>query len=263
MYKCHICGEESKALNVLFSSHYKKHKDIDPQAFKDGILEANGRPVGFCRICGERTFIPKGECEYPKYHKQCYLKRMIEKPENNPNYRGGKGTFTCCGCGKVYQKYKTQVNGIKPFCSSSCSTAFYSREENITEAGRRARAERSEKTKEALNRPEVRERVAKGQAAAFKNGCSKLEINIFNKIKELLPTATNSEHIGFYVVDILIDKIVVEVQGDYWHNLPGAEAKDRRKRTYLTNRGYTVVYIWEHEWHGAADKEALIKSKLS
>lgn len=43
--------------------------------------------------------------------------------------------------------------------------------------------------------------------------------------------------------------ILLEVQGDYWHNLPGAREKDYKKATEAAALGYTVYEIWEHDVH--------------
>lgn len=261
-YTCHICGMESK-LNCLLGRHCNKHleeKPISKEQYKEDLLTYNGRPPNICPVCNEKTAIPKGEFEYPKYHKGCYETTKLQGV-NNPNYRDAQIVTKCEECNKEITKHKSKC-GKKKFCSISCSRIFYSKPENQTEAIKQAYIANKETLKKCNNNPIIRAKIAAGQANAFKDGCSKLEINIFNKIKELYPNATNSVAIGWYVVDILIDNIVVEVQGDYWHNLPGAHAKDKRKNTYLTNKGYKVLYIWEHEWHDAKDKELLIKSLL-
>ena len=265
MYRCHICGLESKALNSILGKHADKHTsdEYTKAEYKRDLLIANGRPPKICCVCNKETVIPKGENEYPLYHRECYeLKISQQFGDTNPNYKGGKLEVACAHCKKVLFKHPSHLSRELKFCSTSCSTSYYCVLENQT-------PEVTERLKNAKARleanrydPAVKEKIAVGQAKAFKGGCSKLEIDIFNKIKELMPNATNSEAIGFYTVDILIDKIVVEVQGDYWHTLPGAKGKDKRKNTYLVNKGYEVIYIWEHEWHEAEDKEILLKSKL-
>jgi very-short-patch-repair endonuclease len=43
------------------------------------------------------------------------------------------------------------------------------------------------------------------------------------------------------------NRICVEVDGDYWHSLPKRIVQDKRKDTFLTNRGYKVIRIKECE----------------
>lgn len=65
---------------------------------------------------------------------------------------------------------------------------------------------------------------------------------------------------GFYVVDYLIGKKVIEAQGDFWHVNPdvydyknltewqkSAVKRDIRKYEALTKHGYEVLYLWEKD----------------
>ena len=65
--------------------------------------------------------------------------------------------------------------------------------------------------------------------------------------------------IGYYTFDCRIDpqpninikkSILIEVQGDYWHNRPNTIAKDKSKSTYLKTyfSEYDLKYLWEHEF---------------
>jgi len=51
-----------------------------------------------------------------------------------------------------------------------------------------------------------------------------------------------------YAVDFLInDDIVIECDGDYWHNLPNIKEKDKIKDKILIENGFTIFRFWEHE----------------
>jgi len=64
--------------------------------------------------------------------------------------------------------------------------------------------------------------------------------------------------VGYYIVDEAdpIKKVAVEMQGCYWHSCSVcgchgpkvAVARDKSRRTYLKNHGWTLIEIWEHEW---------------
>lgn len=65
--------------------------------------------------------------------------------------------------------------------------------------------------------------------------------------------------IGYYCFDCRIDpqdginlsrSLLIEVQGDYWHNLPKAVARDKSKSTYLKTYfpDFDLKYLWEHEF---------------
>ena len=77
-----------------------------------------------------------------------------------------------------------------------------------------------------------------------------------------------------YNVDFLFNhKIILEIQGDFWHGNPtfykindillgdlkvkDVWEKDKRKKEVLENNGYTVLYLWENEINKMTD-DALI-----
>lgn len=82
------------------------------------------------------------------------------------------------------------------------------------------------------------------------------------KVEELL-LKYNIEYqkkinIGYYNCDFIVNRTVIEVQGDYWHGNPKIFSeydniqkknidRDKRKNKYLTSMGYTVLYLWEYD----------------
>lgn len=54
-----------------------------------------------------------------------------------------------------------------------------------------------------------------------------------------------------YIVDFLINNLIIEVYGDYWHSdkfLNGSKKKkDEEKILYLKDAGYSVAIIWESQ----------------
>lgn len=40
-------------------------------------------------------------------------------------------------------------------------------------------------------------------------------------------------------------KILIEINGDYWHSLPHAKERDARKAEWAAAHGYTIITIWE------------------
>lgn len=53
--------------------------------------------------------------------------------------------------------------------------------------------------------------------------------------------------IGKYQADILINNLVVECDGDYWHNYPDGLEKDRVRDKDLIEAGYQVLRFWGNE----------------
>ena len=44
-------------------------------------------------------------------------------------------------------------------------------------------------------------------------------------------------------------KIIIQCDGDYWHNYPDGLEKDRNQDKILTENGWRVIRFWEHEIH--------------
>jgi len=54
---------------------------------------------------------------------------------------------------------------------------------------------------------------------------------------------------GVGIVDFYLPEqnIIIEVDGDYYHRLPGAQEKDKDKTEKMINMGYKVLRFWESE----------------
>lgn len=95
--------------------------------------------------------------------------------------------------------------------------------------------------------------------------------------KVLIDLDVESLHNHFmwnYNWDLVIDKIIIEVQGIFWHAKPDRYeendlllgkllakdiwAKDARKRAKAESEGYIVIEIWEDEIHSRNDDELLL-----
>lgn len=155
MYKCHLCDLETKQFNGLMSRHYKVHcnETYSKEQYKVDALIHNGRPQKICKVCNQPTRIPKGEVEYPDYHKECYIKNKLQGT-NNPNYKEGKKCFKCTHCGKTRESYSSQIRQNNVFCSISCSTQFYNLPENQSEAKKKAIVYQKEIFAKVRNSPE-------------------------------------------------------------------------------------------------------------
>ena len=78
-------------------------------------------------------------------------------------------------------------------------------------------------------------------------------------LEELDVAYIQEKVIGRYHIDFYLGfKLCIEVQGHYWHNRPERKATDSRKRKFLSDKGYRVVYIWDNELDTA--KTTIIKA---
>lgn len=75
--------------------------------------------------------------------------------------------------------------------------------------------------------------------------------------------------VGYYCFDCRIDPqesinitkpLLIEVQGDYWHELPKNKIKDVQKSTYVQRYfDFDIKYLWEHEFNNKDRIISLIK----
>jgi len=54
-------------------------------------------------------------------------------------------------------------------------------------------------------------------------------------------------------------KLIIEVYGDYWHNLPSSVERDKGRLECYSNHGYDTLIIWEHELKDKLKVEQKIK----
>jgi G:T-mismatch repair DNA endonuclease (very short patch repair protein) len=67
--------------------------------------------------------------------------------------------------------------------------------------------------------------------------------------------------LGGSVVDFVVvlgaTKVIIRVNGDYWHTLPGAAQRDAMQEARLSSQGYLVVDLWEQALYEAWDNHNL------
>lgn len=62
-----------------------------------------------------------------------------------------------------------------------------------------------------------------------------------------------------FVVDFYLPEyqLVIECNGDYWHNLPNRMERDKELEKYVKSKGKDILWLWEHEindsWFNIAD----------
>jgi len=79
------------------------------------------------------------------------------------------------------------------------------------------------------------------------------------------------ENIGYYNCDFVVNNLIIEVQGDYWHGNPKFYktfdkiqqkniTRDKRKLSFLKSKNYDVIYLWEYDLkHNIIECEEKIK----
>jgi G:T-mismatch repair DNA endonuclease (very short patch repair protein) len=129
---------------------------------------------------------------------------------------------------------------------------------------------------EAVNHPDnlrrLSEAIKKAHARGAYDSCNwvfrgqptSIELQIAHALEEMgiehesqyRPTGCS------YVFDEFIaPNILVEIQGDYWHNLPKGRKRDAKKKAWAINSGYDFVVIWEHDIKECAAM-SLVKERI-
>lgn len=97
------------------------------------------------------------------------------------------------------------------------------------------------------------------------NGKSNIELECYTELQYHFPELSSSESIYGFVVDMLLDKLIIEFHGDYWHTNPKIFnedyyhsivkltakeiwEKDECRRNILKRYGYDMFIIWESDW---------------
>lgn len=101
------------------------------------------------------------------------------------------------------------------------------------------------------------------------NFVSKPHQVVIDYLKEKNKIFEVNKPIGNYSADILMDKVVIEINGNYWHanpiiykdNLNSTQKsnvkRDELKKKFLESQGYKIIYIWEEEIKQNCFKEKL------
>lgn len=116
----------------------------------------------------------------------------------------------------------------------------------------------SEETKQKL-----REATTRQMANNTKDFVSKLQLNFYELVKTEFPDQdfVLQHNFKFYVIDVAIPKlkIAIEVDGDFWHVNESKgytikydcqkknKANDKRKNSFILNRGWSLIRFWESD----------------
>jgi very-short-patch-repair endonuclease len=94
----------------------------------------------------------------------------------------------------------------------------------------------------------------------FRRRESSIENLVETWLKEYKLKYKKQVRVDSYVVDFLLRNIIIEVNGSYWHsdirefpqgpkyNLQKVNVqKDKKKKKFLLDKGYNIIYIWEYD----------------
>lgn len=97
---------------------------------------------------------------------------------------------------------------------------------------------------------ETSERIASGKISCFDTSIElKVEEDLkFYNIKyikqKIISNGKRNFVLDFYIPSL---KLVIECNGDYWHNLLERKQRDKELKKYVESTGRKIIFIWEHE----------------
>ena len=207
---CKICNKELKAIN---NSHLRKH-NITLEQYRKMFPDAE---------CGQELRVLTSE---GRERIRQHAKRRKKKPEEIEKLRAYRKTFRHSE--ETKRKMSETRKGKKAWNKGKKGTVVHSQE----------------------YKEHMRQLAAKRVANWDKNKRTGIEL----KIAELLTTLEiNYEEqkpiCNRFVVDFYIPckNLIIECNGDYWHNRPEQIKRDNARINYLTKCGYKIITLWEHE----------------
>lgn len=216
---CPVCNKEFQSLpklNQIYCS--RKCSDISSLGRIPYNKDIRNGEYLICAICGKKYYASLGRIEFgSKYCSwECFSesKRRITG-EEHPLY--SLVEIKCDYCGKVYREKPAKIKMYEHhFCSRRCVGCY--------ETSRR-------------NNPSNIEKKLAGYLIDH-------NISFICQFKYKLGVA------DFFIKPNLI----IEVDGDYWHNLPKVKERDERQTLFLEGEGYTVLHLWEYEINKEPEK---------
>ena len=161
-----------------------------------------------CIICGKVYRVIPARYEESKYCSQECLNESKRRITGEGHPLYGKVDIKCKWCGKTYKIKPSQI-GKNNFCSFRCHGCY---------------------------------------SVAHQNNPSSIEKKLAGYLIDHNISFICQFKYKLGVADFFIKpNLIIEVDGDYWHNLPKVKERDKRQTLFLEGEGYTVLHLWEHE----------------
>jgi len=217
-----------------------------------------------CDYCGKTIKIFRRDIKRNKYHfcnNKCRGKWISENRSgrNSPFWK--KIEVKCDYCNKIIEKNPYRIERWDHhFCCKEC----YSKWQSEHQRGKNSNRHGTHLTEEAI------EKIKKARAKQkFPMKDSKIELKTFEYLDKKKIVYRKHVHIPglligtpykYHQFDVVIDslKIIVEVQGCYWHGCkkcypnPNKDQlkwilRDNEIRKIVESKGWRMIYLWEHD----------------
>ena len=201
-----------------------------------------------CEHCYHLHNRGKNHCFYNK-------KRPELRGTNNPNYKDGRTLkkYYCIDCNKELNYDSVLYQNSKRCKSCSHKGKFNARFGLPSPIKGKKCPEHSKLLKKLWSSVEYKTKVVKKILKSNNlkpNKLEKLLINLFRKLNLFYKYVGNGKVIlnGFNPDFINFrEKKIIELFGDYWHNLPERRKIDRNRLKVYFKLDYQTLIVWEHE----------------
>lgn len=195
-----------------------------------------------CDHCGKEFSVRTSVAKVQKYCSQTCCGAAVQSArtgEKNPRWKP-KVIKACPVCGKKFETFPSRAEKYR-YCSKECAT------HKIT-----VHCAKCGKAME-LQPSRARERVYCSIDCQLTDQATKrygdqrtsIELAIAALLSDMKISYIEQYPVKWYTCDFYLPQYhaVIECDGDYWHNLPGSERKDKAKSTFLRKGGYTLLRL--------------------
>lgn len=237
--KCEICGREFKTCKSRVILGYGRF--CSSKCWGEYQKE---RIEKKCIICGKVFYAKRSEIKRGK--KYCSLKCYHESQKT--------GTWVICKyCGKKFYAAKKAIerNDAGKYCSWKCFRKVQEIKPNKIKIKCDYCGKEIYRWRRSIKRNDLHfcsRRCLGCYTIAHQNNPSSLERKLAGYLIDHNISFICQFKYKLGVADFFIKpNLIIEVDGDYWHNLPKMIERDKRQTLFLEGEGYTVLRLWEHE----------------
>lgn len=251
--ECENCGKEYGVYEYQLNISRFCSRKCQGQT-KSRIASAKSLPVKECANCKKLFSITYGDTNSRKFCSQrcssVYLGKN-KRGRNNSRYVE-KIKTKCDTCGKeTHKPLRHFKSHKKAYCSRKC-------------ANEGMKVDPIKKECPICNNdffviPSGKKQIYCSVICRTKanvKSTSSIEYLIKAKLEERNYFPIHQYEEGYYLIDLAFpdQKVAIECDGDYWHSFLKAKQRDKRKNTYLSNRGWQIVRLKECDIRANADE---------
>lgn len=203
------------------------------------VLKRKGRG----QFCSKECFDKSKEIKRSRVCVVCGNNFFVKPSRIKNKKNGGKYCSNDCKKKNLKGKGNPKYNQIERKCVN-CKKQFLSNFSRIKKGGAKLCSMKCMSQWRVVHPV----RIFKDTSIELKIKAELDKRNIFYKKNHPLEKTAN---VDFYLP---IYNIIIQCDGDYWHNLPKAIEKDKRQDKVLKEKGYIIYRFWEHEINESSEQ---------